>query len=219
MVFRWTAASLAGRFSNSTVRNIERDSIELFRSLFPTLPYIGGKENGETINVIMGGIIISIIQPLEDKGLTEREIGKIIFDSFKGYFEARPKLVRVIIGKILSTKYAIRRMKKRVEHDSKLKYDFKFKIEVVEPETDDFKFGYNYTTCALCEMFESNNLKKYHKYMCLGDYALFDSFGIGFKRTATIAHGAPICDFRFTQKREKRAVWPPENLTEWREEE
>ncbi len=215
LVFKWTAVSISGRFSNSIVKEIEIESRERFTNLFPALPYIGGKRNNETINVIMGGIIISIIQPLMNRGLNEREIGKIIFDSFEGYFQARPKILRAIIGRILSTKYAIKRMKKQIEQNSKLNYSDNFKMEIVESHSDEFEFGYNYTSCSLCKMFEDNDLKEYHKYMCLGDYALFNSFGVGFKRTTTIAHGAHICDFRFTKQGKTNTAWPPEKLTEW----
>ncbi|NQT61584.1 MAG: L-2-amino-thiazoline-4-carboxylic acid hydrolase [Candidatus Marinimicrobia bacterium] len=219
LVFKWTKVSIADHFSKSIVKEIERESRELYTSTFLTLPYIGGKRSNETINVIMGGIIISMIRPLKERGLNEREIGKIIYESFEGYFLARPKILRAIIGKLLSTKYAISRMKKQIEGNSRLNYENNFKMETIEPQYEEFEFGYNYTSCTLCKMFEDNELKEYHKYMCLGDFALFNSFGVGFKRTSTIAHGAPICDFRFIKKGKITNGWPPEKLAEWVDQE
>ena len=48
--------------------------------------------------------------------------------------------------------------------------------------------------------------------MCLIDYLLFPSTGIGLKRQGAIAHGCAHCDFRFQRGGETSEAWPPHFL-------
>ena len=79
------------------------------------------------------------------------------------------------------------------------KYKEDFVLEHIDPGQD-FDFGYNYTECAIHKLYQKKGKSEYLQYVCLGDYAMFQSYGMGFTRTQTIANGAPLCDFRFKKK-------------------
>jgi hypothetical protein len=212
-----TRKALLAHFVPVEIDELESASEKEYINLFPTLPYIGGRKNSETINVIMGAVVISIVLPLIQEDLTERHIGRIIHSSFVGYFQSRPKWIQMIIGRFVTSNYSLNRMRKRIDENAKAEHEDNFQLENIELAGADFDFGYNYTKCALCKSFADNDVRKYLKYVCLGDYALFKSIGVGFTRTQTIAHGAPICDFRFKRKGENIDAWPPEHLPEWNE--
>lgn len=210
-----TGKALEKHYSISDIQEFQKASRAEYLRLFPQLPYIGGKKNSETINVIMGAIILSIVRPLENKGLTVNQIGEIIFLTFKGYFEARPFILRSVIGRLISSKLFVKLKMKQIENYSRHKYENNFVMEIVETSDTEFDFGYNYTRCVLHRLFMDNNAAKYLPYVCLGDHALFRSLGIGFHRTQTIANGAPLCDFRFKKEMTSSKGWPPEELDEW----
>ncbi len=214
-MYKGTRRVLGPYFTESKIDALAVESEKAYRRLFLELPYIGGKKNSETINLIMGAIVLAMIKPLEREKLTRHQIGKIIYDTFVGYFDSRPAIIRRIIGALASSRFFINRMKAQIEKNAQTNYDDNFVIKNVEPDSADFDFGYDYTQCALHTLFEKNGAAEYLRYMCLGDYALFRSLGIGFVRTQTIANGAPRCDFRFKRGGTTVAGWPPEDLPEW----
>ena len=215
LMYNGTIKLLLKYFNMQKVDNIYQESREYYIKLIPKLPYIGGKSNSQTINLIMGAIVLSIIFPLENENLSMNQIGKIIFDTFDIYFNANPKFILKLIGKFVLTRLSTNKMKKDLEKSLARKYKEDFVIECVESESGEFDFGYNYLECALYKLYSKHNALKYLPYVCLGDYALFSSIGIGFSRTQTIANGGQICDFRFKKNGETLHGWPPEAHKEW----
>lgn len=206
---------LARYFSEREIDRLEAESKKEYQELFPQLPYIGGKKNSETINLIMGAIVLAIIRPLEKESLTKRQIGRVIHHTFEGYFSAKPRIIQRALGRLVSSKLALKRLKAQIETSGQRGYEDDFLMEYVEPRSGEFDFGYDYTQCALQKLFARYGAEEYLPYVCLGDYALFRSLGVGFSRTRTIAHGAPKCDFRFKRKGRTARGWPPEGLEEW----
>ncbi|MBT3274126.1 MAG: hypothetical protein HN368_13295 [Spirochaetales bacterium] len=215
-VYNIARKALLAHFIHAEIDDLESASERVYINLFTTLPFIGGRRNSETINIIMGAIVVAIILPLTQEDLTERNIGKIIHDSFVGYFQSRPKMIRMFLGKFATSHYFINRMRKGIDENAKAEYEDNFQLENIDLAGAAFDFGYNYTKCALLKIFSDNGVEEYLKYVCLGDYTLFTSIGVGFTRTQTIAHGAPICDFRFKRKGKNIEAWPPEYLPEWK---
>jgi len=197
LMYKGTKSLLLEYFNESNVESLYHKSKEVYISLFPKLPYIGGKKNSQTINLIMGAIVLAIIIPLENESLSKHQIGKTIFDTFRMYFDTNPKFILRLVGKYFLTPFSTRRMKKDMEKSLERKYKEDFVMEHVQSGSGQFDFGYNYLECALHKLYTKNNLLKYLPYVCLGDYALFRSLGIGFSRTQTIANGGKLCDFRF----------------------
>ncbi len=217
-MYKGTRKILAQYFDESMIENLQNESKREYINLFPQLPYIGGKKNKQTINLIMGAIIIAIVRPLEKEGLSKHQIGKIIYVTFHLYFQAKPRLLLFLVRKLILSGFYIKKMKKQIENTFQRKYKEDFVIENVESNGKDYDFGYNYTECALHKLYIKHDAVKYLPYVCLGDYPMFQFLGIGFNRSQTIANGAPHCDFRFKKNGKTPIAWPPENLEEWKEE-
>lgn len=216
-MYKGARKELSVHFNEGKIDYLQQKSQSDYEKLFEELSYIGGRENADTINLIMGVITLSILRPLEREKLTDRQIGKVIYEAFNGYFEARPNIISRIVGYIATSKFYAGKMKKQIELSSRRKYEDDFVSEYVETEGKDFDFGYNYVECAIHKLFKTYKVERFLKYVCLGDYVMFRSFGIGFTRTQTIANGASFCDFRFRRKGETYSGWPPDDLPEWSE--
>lgn len=210
-----TRIALLEHFSDNKIDRLQQKSEVQYQAFFSDLPYIGGSKNQDTLNLIMGAIVLSIIIPLRKEGLNKSQIGKVIYDTFDGYFLARPAIIRQLLGWLVTTDLYIWHIKRQIARSMRKEYDDDFAMEHVETEGEIFDFGYNYTNCALKKFFLQHNMSEYLRYVCLGDYALFQSLGICFRRTQTIANGAALCDFQFKKKGKKISGWPPENLPEW----
>lgn len=214
-MYKGTRKALLKHFPKPDIDKLQDESQKEYETLFQELPYIGGSKNSQTINVIMGAIVLSIVRPLEKKGLAKHQIGKVIYDTFNENFMAKPGIIRRIIGRMVTSNLYTGQIKKQIEMSSKREYKEDFVTEYVDAAGKDFDFGYNYTECAIHKLYTKYGAIEYLRYVCLGDYAMFRSLGIGFNRTQTLAHGAPLCDFRFKKKGSTVAGWPPEKLAEW----
>ena len=65
---------------------------ELIR-LIPEIPYIGGKKNNLTWNLVGGVMQLTVIRALEKERISEREIGKILYYSLDSYIKSKPKFI------------------------------------------------------------------------------------------------------------------------------
>ena len=215
-MYRGARNALVDRFDEASIVRLSTLRRKKYEALWRELPYIGGGKNADTINLIMGAITLSFVLVLTNEEISERQIGRVIYDSFYGYFNSRPVFLRRILGYIAGTQVFKRRMTRQIETSSLRRYRDDFVSERVEPLSLQYDFGYNYVECAIHKLFVKYDAEEFLKYVCLGDFAMFRSLGIGFTRTQTIANGALYCDFRFKKNGETASGWPPEQLPEWR---
>ena len=82
-----------------------------------------------------------------------------------------------------------------------------FQLEQLQPgEDDDFNWGFNMTSCAICHLFGQHDAMDLVPYMCATDDVISDLRGEGLRRTGTIALGASHCDFRYQAGGDPRRV-------------
>ena len=75
-----------------------------------------------------------------------------------------------------------------------------FELTITE-RSDDHKWGYNITSCAICHQFGKYDAMDLVPYMCATDDLMSDKGHQGLERTGTIALGASRCDFRYELNR------------------
>ena len=209
---------LRGYFGKSPTDQIVAKSRYEYESIIPDLPYIGGRKNSSTFNLIGGAQILAIIRPLEEKGLEIRQIGKIVYEIFEEYFESKPRIIRWLAGKFMTSRLAVTKMRKKAVESQPRQYSGNWVSEFVEGDGKSFDFGLNVIECGICKFYKERGAEKYIPYLCLGDYPMFRSFGIGLIRTQTIGNGASLCNFRFKKGGKTPQGWPPENLEEFNRE-
>jgi hypothetical protein len=64
-------------------------------------------------------------------------------------------------------------------------------------DEDDFEFGYNIRSCAICHQYAKYDAMDLVPYMCATDDIVSERNNQGLRRTGTIALGAHQCDFRY----------------------
>lgn len=215
-MLKLTRQVLGRHFDKPRIDKLLDESRREYAALIPQLPYIGGKKNSSTANLVVGALMLAIIRPLERAGLTTREIGKVVYEIFELFFESRPRLARWLMGKLMTSKFFMKKKKKQIEKAVFRKYPGAFVTEFVEGNDENFDFGFDVIECAIHKFYKEQEAEKYIPYLCLGDYPTFRSLGIGFTRTQTIGNGAPLCDFRFKKGGATPRGWPPDNLEEFK---
>ncbi len=208
---------LLNDFSSDDVDNIITSSAKEYEELLPELQYIGGKGNRGTNNLIMSAQALAFVKVLERKGLQEREIGKFIYNFIKAFIDSLPTLLKKLIGVVFKTKLGSSILLRRSASKKYVHYKGGWLTDIADNKDKKFDGGIDIKACGICELYKKQNAFQYVKYMCLGDYLMFGSFGVCLKRTTTMAHGAEKCDFRFHFDEKPLEGWPPEKLDEWNE--
>lgn len=135
------------------------------------------------------------------------------------YFDSKPRIFKWLAGKFMTSRLAAAKMRKKVVDSQLRQYSENWVSEFMEGNGKSFDFGLNVIECGICKFYKNQGAEKYIPYLCLGDYPMFRSFGIGLIRTQTIGNGAPFCDFQFKKGGKTPQGWPPENLEEFNREE
>jgi hypothetical protein len=194
---------------------IYREGRNEFIRLIPEIPYIGGKKNSLTWNLVGSVMQLAIIRALEKERVSEREIGKILYYSLDSYIKSKPKFILRLMGKLMFTKFMINKRKKQAEWIMSQNFTEGWAYEFLPGDGKTFDSGMDMTECGICKFYEKHDAKKYVPYLCLGDYPMFQAYGVGLTRTQTIGHGAEKCDYRFKKGGKTTDGWPPEKLVEW----
>lgn len=210
-VLKHTRKVLNDHFDDPKIDQVLDACRREFAALIPTLPYIGGKQNTATTNLIGGAWGLAIIYALERERLDERTIGYTIYKTMELVFYTRPRVLRWLMGKLMMSKPFLKKMRAQATAPA---YPGGWRKVIVED--DAYDFAQDVTECGIVTLFKEHGKEQYTPYMCLGDYPMFRSLGIGFTRTQTIGNGAPICDFRFKKRGTTPPGWPPEDLEEFK---
>lgn len=70
-------------------------------------------------------------------------------------------------------------------------------VEFVSGENQDFEWGYNVKSCAICHQAAKYDAIDLVPYFCAVDDVMSDKGNQGLRRTGSLAVGAPHCDFRY----------------------
>ena len=201
-------------FDGATTTRLLRETRFGFEELLPQLPYIGGEANVLTASLIRSAWCLPLFRAMEREGLALREIAKIGYEQKEHDVESKsPEKKRHVKEFYFSPAMKKVEMQKAKESQSG-KYPEDWVTRYVEGDGKAFDFGIDFTECALYNFFKPRDALKYLPIFCMGDYATYRAFGIGFKRTKTIANGEPFCDFRFKSDWTTPRGWPPEALEE-----
>jgi len=207
---------LEQRFDESTTPQLIMSARNEYESLIPQLPYIGGKSNILYSGLIGSAWMLAIIRSLEKKGLSVHDIGEIIYNLYEAWFESMPRIKKWFAGKMYSSIFMRRIGRKQAQKSQLRTYPDDWVFEYVEGDGETFDYGFDYTECGICKLYKEQDAEKYLPFICLGDYPMYRSFGVGMKRTQTIGNGAESCDFRFKRNETTNMGWPPEGLEEFK---
>jgi hypothetical protein len=188
---------LQKQYSKEECKEILNLSREEFKKLIPDLPYIGGKANPLTSNLIYTAWALSVYRTLVSRGSSVEDAGMIIYTAVEKLLALVPKgLIKHFVRKKYTDKFTAR-LKGLSLISKKRTYAGDWVFDVLGYEDQDFDLGVDYTECGICKYLKKNNAFELAPYICKVDYAVCNAFGLELYRTKTLANGDQVCNFRF----------------------
>ncbi len=144
-MFKCTRRSLKKHFDEAKIAEIYEICEREYSCLIPQIPYIGGKQNSGTYNLVGGAALLAIIRSLEGEGLGNMKLAELYTKPWRhSQLQATP--VVPADRKIYAVKLFYKEEKKTNRKISNcVKYPEGFVTRFVEAEgvNHDFGFGYD----------------------------------------------------------------------------
>ena len=170
---------------------------EEFKGLLPRLPYIGGDKNLLTENLVVSAWFLSLYKTLNKRGYGDDFIGDLCYRIAEDFVHKQPQWAAKLQGALAGTGLFKSMYRKLSEKSQMREYPGDFVVQYVEGSGEHFDYGFDFTECGICKLFQAENTSSFTKHMCRIDYLTTSFNGIELIRTGTIANGAEKCDFRF----------------------
>ena len=189
--------ALGTRFSQDEVEHIVQQTQDEFRAMLPRLPYIGGRQNPLTTNLVACSWFLALYRVLQPRGLSDDEIGDLVYRVAEEWVKSSPRWLGRMQRFLIKTPL-LRIMFGWISRQTQQqKYPGDFVVQFVPGDGRNFDFGLDFTGCAIHKFFQAEGAGHFAKYMCRIDYLTTSLKGIELIRTGTIANGADKCDFRY----------------------
>jgi hypothetical protein len=200
---------LALHVDDQSTSAIIQETRQEFERLIPEIPYIGGKTNNLTQDLIDCTMLLALYQVLKREGFRIEEIGKIVIEMEQKRVHSYPRFVLKLLGKVIHSPFGKNRLKKAADRSQEGRYPGGWVSVYIEGDGGEFDFGIDYLECGLCKFYHQQGADEFTPYLCQFDYVQQSAMQAGFFRSITLAQGAERCDFRWKRGGETRAGWPP----------
>jgi hypothetical protein len=197
------------RYGEAFADTLLRESLAEFERLIPELPYIGGKDNPLTGNLVSSAGALSVYRVMLRHGRSIEETGELLYRLMEAWIRRYPGFVRHLMGRYYLSRLSQRQSKKRSALSQQHRYLDDWVRIHVDGDGQTFEWGTDYTECGIVKFLHSQGADELAPYLCLLDYALLGALGIELVRTQTLANGDEKCDFRFKWGGETPSGWPP----------
>jgi hypothetical protein len=202
-------AFAAERYGQAFADTLVRESLAEFETLIPKLPYIGGKRNSLTGNLVSSAGALAVYRAMQRHGKSIEETGELLYRLMEAWIRRYPQFVRHLMGRYYLSRLSQRQSKKRSALSQQRLYPADWVRFHVDGDGQTFEWGMDYLECGIVKFLRSQGAAELAPYLCLTDYALFGALGIGLTRTQTLANGDERCDFRLNWGGEMARGWPP----------
>lgn len=190
-------AFAAGRYGEAFANTLVRESLAEFEELIPALPYIGGKQNPLTDNLVSSAGALAMHRVMLRHGNPVEETGELLYRLMEAWIRRYPRFVRHLMGRYYLSRLSQRQSKKRAALSQQRRYPGDWVRVHVAGDGQTFEWGVDYLECGIVKFLHSQGADELAPHLCQLDYALFGALGIELMRTQTLANGDEKCDFRF----------------------
>jgi hypothetical protein len=202
------------RYGEEMTGAVLQQARKKYKDLILSLPYIGGRKNFMTSSLVSMAAVLALYQPLKGQGVTDEQVGEIVYRAFESQLDAYPRPFLRLIGWLGFTAPFLLAMRRGARESQKRTYPGDWVYTFVEGDGVEFDYGLDYTECAVCKLFQAHDAGELVPYLCVADFAHSQAFDTGLIRTMTLAEGGDRCDFRYKRGREVEQGWPPGFLRE-----
>lgn len=191
--------------AHAIIQEARRD----FERLIPEIPYIGGKANGLTQDLIDCTMYLALYRVLKKRRFRVEEIGEIVIQMEHKRVQSYPGVVLKLLGKLVHSPLGKKRLETASAESLEHRYPDGWVSVYLEGDGKEFDFGIDYLECGLCKFLHQQDADEFTPYLCQFDYVQQQAMQTGFFRTTTLAEGAERCDFRWKRGEETKPGWPP----------
>jgi hypothetical protein len=200
---------LAERYGEEVAAEMHREMLTEYERLIPQTPYIGGKKNPLTDNLVQSGWALALYRVVCRRGSTLEEAGELIHLAVQARIDRIPAFLRPWLGMLTFGKRYHRRMQEAARRSQARQYPGDWVWEVIEGDGKTFDLGMDFTECGIVKLLHAQGADELGPYLCNLDYVTMGGMGIGLRRTMTLAWGCKKCDFRLIKGGETPPAWPP----------
>ena len=195
---------LVKRYGEPFVGEIAADAREEFRRLIPQLPYIGGKANRLTFDLLSTAWFLALYRALQRQGKEIDEVGPLLRDVYQAWLDSFPAWLLRLRGWWAFTPPARRRLARQGQWSQQRMYPGNW-VFTVNGENG-YDLGVDYSECGILKFCREQNATELMPYLCSVDFIMSERAHVGLKRTTTLGEGYERCDFRF--KEGGATIWP-----------
>ncbi len=185
--------ALARSWGPEVAGEILAEARQQFDELVDEIPYKGreGDVMGRALIVCYEFLCFHLA--LKRRGRSLEEIGGFIDES-----SPVPRWIPGWLVRFLAARSLLRRrFRKAAARSQERAHTDEFVWEFIDGEDAETDFGINILSCAICKAFSKHGAQEVVPYLCAIDDKTSDAFGLGLRRSGTIALGAHRCDFRY----------------------
>lgn len=187
---------LVSRYGADLTATMIGETRNEYQALIPQLPYIGGKQPF-TQFLISTAWFLAMYRVLRKHGETVEQVGRLLYEASEVFLKVYPGFLHRFFGQMTFSRLYLRRLQKRAAESRKRKYPGDYVYTFVKGDGETFDYGVDYVECAACKFLGAQGAAELAPYLCAADRLYSEMLGWGLVRTATLAEGAPKCDFRF----------------------
>ena len=191
---------MVARYGESDAAVLHQQILAEFERLLPQIPYIGGDKNPLTPQLIQSAWALAVYRVLQQRGGSVEEAGELLLQGAEAMFNAIPKFLRHLFGKMRFSKLNYPRLAASSRETQKREYPGNWVREFIVGDGESFDVGIDYTECGIVKFMDAQGASELTPYLCQTDYALFEAIGLHLERTETIASGCQRCNFRISKK-------------------
>lgn len=203
-VSKWVKTPLVKRYGEELSQALLQHARENYESLIPDIPFIGGKSNRWTADLLESVQILALFQAMQGYDIPPGEIAEVVSEGMQIRLAQYPCFLLRLIGRWQFSKLFLRTLERQADETHKYLYPNNFVAEVVIGDGKDFDWGIDFTECAIHKFYKAQNALEFLPYVCRLDYLTSAAFGIGLVRTKILANGDERCNPRLKQGRETK---------------
>jgi hypothetical protein len=198
----WVMAPLVKRYGKELTQVIVHHARQEYETLIPQIPFIGGKKNRWTADLIESVQVLALFRAMQAYDKTPSETAELLYEGMQIRLAKYPRFLLRLVGRLQFSKPFLKSLQHQAAETHKCSFPDNFVAEVVIGNGKDFDWGIDFTECAIQKFYKAQNALQFLPYVCRLDYLTSTAFGIGLARTKTLANGDERCNARLKQGRE-----------------
>lgn len=189
------------RYDSAFSEQLEADAHTEFIGLIPQLPYIGGRANPLTWNLVGTAWLLALYRAMQRQGKGVAEVGPLFSDIYSLWLDAYPDWLLKLRGRYQFTLPARLSRDSHARLSQERRYPGDWVYSTVPKNGHDF--GVDYTECGIMKFCQAQDAGELMPYLCSTDFIMSERMRLGLERRSTLAEGGARCDFRFTRPRDR----------------